>query len=144
MTIISWHCSVLAVMRTIDNQIVGKLAMVSNADSAAVPSMTKRGWGRVIFAAPFAHSAISRFGLSSLMCNLAFRHAIRGVTFNEVILAGIGPPKMDVGDSIVPLVNRWSTHEEVAEVVLMFCRTRFMTAQSLVRSGGLVWSDKIR
>lgn len=81
-----------------------------------------------------------------MMKNLAYKHAADGITFNDVAPAMIGATGMipdekrvagTPGDVKNIPVGRLGTPQEAANVVLMFCKTGYMTAQSILLSGGL-------
>jgi 3-oxoacyl-[acyl-carrier protein] reductase len=80
------------------------------------------------------------------MKNLANKHAKDGITFNDVAPAMIGETGMIPDEKYVEgtpgdvrniPVGRLGTPAEVANVVLMFCQTGYMTGQSVLLSGGL-------
>ena len=117
--------------------------------------MVAKQWGRVVFVSSIAahgggingcHYAASKAGLTGLMKNLAGKHAADGITFNDVAPAMIGetgliPDEKTVegtpGDVRNIPTGRLGTPEEVANVVLMFCQTGYLTGQSVLLSGGL-------
>ncbi|KAB5583526.1 hypothetical protein GE09DRAFT_1050332 [Coniochaeta sp. 2T2.1] len=121
----------------------------------AIPSMAEKKWGRVVFVSSIAahgggingcHYAASKAGLTGLMKNLAYKHAKDGITFNDVAPAMIGDTGMIPDEKFVEgtpgdvrniPVGRLGAPAEVANVVLMFCQTGYMTAQSVLLSGGL-------
>lgn len=121
----------------------------------SIPHMAARGWGRIVFVSSLAahgggingcHYAASKAGLHGLMKNLAARHAKDGITVNDVAPAMIGetgliPDERAVegtpGDVRNIPVGRLGTPREVANVVLMFCETGYLTGQSVLLSGGL-------
>ncbi|GAB1312773.1 3-oxoacyl-[acyl-carrier-protein] reductase [Madurella fahalii] len=121
----------------------------------SIPYMASQGWGRIIFVSSLAahgggvvgcHYAASKAGLQGLMRSLATKHAKDGVTVNDVAPAMIGetgmiPDEKSVegtpGDVRNIPVGRLGTPREVANVVLMFCQTGYLTGQSVLLSGGL-------
>ncbi|OIW27716.1 3-oxoacyl-reductase [Coniochaeta ligniaria NRRL 30616] len=121
----------------------------------AIPYMTEKQWGRVIFVSSIAahgggingcHYAASKAGLTGLMKNLANKHAKDGITFNDVAPAMIGDTGMIPDEKFVEgtpgdvrniPVGRLGTPSEVSNVVMMFCQTGYMTGQSVLLSGGL-------
>ncbi|KAK4238826.1 3-oxoacyl-reductase FabG [Achaetomium macrosporum] len=121
----------------------------------SIPHMTAQGWGRIIFVSSLAahgggingcHYAASKAGLHGLMKNLATKHAKDGITVNDVAPAMIGETGMipderfvagTPGDVRSIPVGRLGTPREVANVVLMFCQTGYLTGQSVLLSGGL-------
>jgi len=123
---------------------------------AVIPGMAARHWGRIIFVSSIAghgggingcHYAASKAGLTGMMRNLARRHAKDGITVNDVAPAMIGGTRMipdaksvegTPGDVKGIPVGRLGTTGEVANVVTMFCRTGYMTGQSILLSGGLM------
>ncbi|KAK3386602.1 hypothetical protein B0H63DRAFT_468070 [Podospora didyma] len=122
----------------------------------AIPNMTKQKWGRIIFVSSLAahgggingcHYATSKAGLQGLMKSLARKHAKDGITVNDVAPAMIGETGMipdakfvegTPGDVKNIPVGRLGTPDEVANVVGMFCRTGYLTGQSVLLSGGLM------
>jgi 3-oxoacyl-[acyl-carrier protein] reductase len=121
----------------------------------SIPHMTAQGWGRIIFVSSLAahgggingcHYAASKAGLHGLMKSLATKHAKDGITVNDVAPAMIGetgliPDEKTVegtaGDVRNIPVGRLGTPKEVANVVMMFCETGYLTGQSVLLSGGL-------
>jgi len=120
-----------------------------------IPGMAARGWGRLVSVSSVAghgggingcHYAASKAALVGMMRNLARRHAGEGITANDVAPAMIGDtgliPRPEVlagtpGDVRNIPVGRLGRPDEVANVVTMFCRTGYMTGQSILLSGGL-------
>lgn len=121
----------------------------------SIPGMTARGWGRIIFVSSLAahgggingcHYAASKAGLHGLMKSLAGKHAKDGITVNDVAPAMIGDTGMIPDEKFVEgtpgdvkniPVGRLGTPAEVANVVMMFCQTGYLTGQSVLLSGGL-------
>jgi 3-oxoacyl-[acyl-carrier protein] reductase len=121
----------------------------------SIPHMTAQRWGRIIFVSSLAahgggingcHYAASKAGLHGLMKSLATKHAKDGITVNDVAPAMIGETGMIPDEKFVEgtpgdvrniPVGRLGTPREVANVVLMFCQTGYMTGQSVLLSGGL-------
>lgn len=121
----------------------------------AIPQMKKLGWGRIVFVSSIAahgggingcHYAASKAGLTGLMKSLANKHAKDGITVNDVAPAMIGETGMIPDEKFVEgtpgdvkniPIGRLGTPTEVANVVLMFCQTGYMTGQSVLLSGGL-------
>jgi len=120
-----------------------------------IPGMAAQRWGRIIFVSSIAsrgggingcHYAASKAALVGMMRNLARKHAAEGITVNDVAPAMIGDtgliPNPEVlagtpGDVRNIPVGRLGRPDEVANVVTMFCRTGYMTGQSILLSGGL-------
>lgn len=90
-----------------------------------------------------ADYAASKGGLTSMMKNLSTRLAEYRITVNDVSPAMIGETGLiPSGDSVPGLVEsiplgRLGVPEEVANVVLMFTKTGYMTGQSVLLAGGL-------
>ena len=121
----------------------------------AIPHMRRRAWGRIVLVSSISalgsgingcHYAASKAGLQGLMRNLAAKHARDGITVNDVAPAMIGdtgmiPDEKSVegtpGDVRNIPVGRLGTPAEVANVVVMFATTGYMTGQSVLLSGGL-------
>lgn len=81
-----------------------------------------------------------------MMKNLAAKQAQFGITVNDVAPAMIGDTGMipdaktvegTPGDVKNIPVGRLGTPEECANVVVMLCKTGYMTGQSVLLSGGL-------
>lgn len=94
----------------------------------------------------YNNSAASKAGLSGMMKNLARKHAKAGITVNDVAPAMIGETGMipdarsvegTPGDVKNIPVGRLGTPEECANVVMMICKTGYLTGQSILLSGGL-------
>ncbi|KAK3293610.1 uncharacterized protein B0H64DRAFT_405076 [Chaetomium fimeti] len=121
----------------------------------SIPHMASQGWGRIVFVSSLAahgggingcHYAASKAGLHGLMKNLATKHAKDGITVNDVAPAMIGDTGLVPDEKIlegtagdvrnIP-VGRLGTPGEVANVVMMFCQTGYLTGQSVLLSGGL-------
>ena len=80
------------------------------------------------------------------MKSLAWKHAKDGITVNDVAPAMIGETGMIPDEKFVEgtpgdvkniPVGRLGAPEEVANVVMMFCQTGYLTGQSVLLSGGL-------
>lgn len=122
---------------------------------ATIPHMASKKWGRIVFVSSIAahgggvngsHYAASKAGLTGLMKSLAGKHAKDGITVNDVAPAMIGETGMIPNEESVKgtpgdvrniPMGRLGTPEEVANVVLMFCQTGYITGQSVLLSGGL-------
>ncbi|KAF2200768.1 NAD(P)-binding protein [Delitschia confertaspora ATCC 74209] len=117
-----------------------------------VPGMKAQKWGRIIFISSIAgygvglngaHYSASKGGLTSMMKNLSTRLAEHNITVNDVSPAMIGETGLIPNSETVPgLVDsiplgRLGTPQEVANVVMMFCTTGYMTGQSVLLAGGL-------
>ncbi|KAF3802517.1 3-oxoacyl-[acyl-carrier-protein] reductase FabG [Colletotrichum gloeosporioides] len=121
----------------------------------AMPHMAAQHWGRIIFVSSISaigggingcHYAASKAGMTGLMKNLASKHAKDGVTLNDVAPAMIGETGMipdekrvegTPGDVKNISVGRLGTPQECANVVIMLCKTGYLTGQSILLSGGL-------
>ncbi|OLN87257.1 3-oxoacyl-[acyl-carrier-protein] reductase 6 [Colletotrichum chlorophyti] len=121
----------------------------------AIPHMAAQHWGRIVFVSSISaigggingcHYAASKAGLTGLMKNLASKHARDGVTLNDVAPAMIGDTGMipdekrvegTPGDVKNIPVGRLGTPQECANVVIMLCKTGYLTGQSILLSGGL-------
>jgi 3-oxoacyl-[acyl-carrier protein] reductase len=121
----------------------------------AVPHMLARRWGRIVFMGSIAgygggingcHYAASKAGLMGMAKNLAGKLAKDGITVNDVAPAMIGETGMipdakfvegTPGDVRNIPVGRLGTPQEVANVVVMLCKTGYLTGQSILLSGGL-------
>ncbi|KAF6843153.1 3-ketoacyl-acyl carrier protein reductase (short-chain dehydrogenase) [Colletotrichum musicola] len=121
----------------------------------AMPHMTAQHWGRIVFVSSISaigggingcHYAASKAGITGLMKNLASKHAKDGVTLNDVAPAMIGETGMipdekrvegTPGDVKNIPVGRLGTPQECVNVVVMLCKTGYLTGQSILLSGGL-------
>lgn len=81
-----------------------------------------------------------------MMKNLAAKQAGHGITVNDVAPAMIGATGMIPDDKFVEgtagdvkniPVGRLGTPQECANVVVMMCKTGYLTGQSILLSGGL-------
>jgi 3-oxoacyl-[acyl-carrier protein] reductase len=116
----------------------------------AMPGMTERGFGRVLFMSSVAgltggivgpHYAASKAGLHGLTHYLARRSAGDGVTVNALAPALIEDTRMLPGDpgalaTMVP-VGRLGRPEEVADLALAMLRNGYMTNQVVSLDGGM-------
>jgi 3-oxoacyl-[acyl-carrier protein] reductase len=117
-----------------------------------VDGMKAKNWGRIIYISSIAaygaglngcHYAASKGGLTAMMKNLSQKLAPYGITANDVAPAMIQETGMIPGASAFPglqdsiPVGRLGYVEEVGNVVSMFCRTGYMTGQSVLLGGGL-------
>ncbi|KAL1385590.1 hypothetical protein HDK64DRAFT_276507 [Phyllosticta capitalensis] len=112
--------------------------------------MRDQHWGRIIFISSIAaygagvnaaHYAASKGGQVGMMKNLSSRLAEFGITVNDVAPAMIGdtglfPETVPEIEKTIP-VGRFGKPEEVANAVEMFCKTPYITGQSLIVAGGL-------
>ncbi|KAK5661324.1 hypothetical protein OQA88_11219 [Cercophora sp. LCS_1] len=121
----------------------------------AIPHMRDQKWGRIVYVSSIAahgtsvngcHYAASKAGLHGLMRSLAGKHAVDGITVNDVAPAMIGETGMIPDEGAVEgtpgdvrniPVGRLGTPTEVANVVVMFAETGYLTGQSVLLSGGL-------
>jgi len=118
----------------------------------AIDGMKAQRWGRIVFVSSIAaygagingcHYAASKGGLTAMMKNLSSHLAEYNITVNDVAPAMIGETGLIPNEYTVPgLVNsiplgRLGTPKEVANAVLMFCTTGYITGQSLLIAGGL-------
>lgn len=138
-----------------DHTITVNLRAAFILSKLSIPAMAARGWGRIVFVSSLAahgggingcHYAASKAGLHGLMRSLATKHARDGITVNDVAPAMIGETGMIPDEAAVEgtpgdvrniPVGRLGTPREVANVVLMFCQTGYLTGQSVLLSGGL-------
>lgn len=121
----------------------------------SIPHMTAQKWGRVIYISSLTsggggingcHYAASKAGLHGLMTSLANKHAKDGITVNDVALAMTKETDMIPDEKFLEGTpgdvrnipgGILGTPQEVANVVLMFCQTGYMTGQSVLLSDGL-------
>ncbi|KAF2087097.1 3-oxoacyl-reductase [Saccharata proteae CBS 121410] len=117
-----------------------------------VEGMQKERWGRIVFVSSIAaygagvngaHYAASKGAVVGMMKNLATRLAEWGISVNDVAPAMIGDTGMFPSPDTVPgivdtiPIGRLGKPDEVANAVEMFCKTGYMTGQSVVIAGGL-------
>ncbi len=116
----------------------------------ALPGMTERGFGRVLFMSSVAgftggivgpHYAASKAGLHGLTHYLARRAAGEGVTVNALAPALIEDTGMLPGDpgalaTMIP-VGRLGKPEEVADLAMAVLRNGYMTNQVVSLDGGM-------
>jgi 3-oxoacyl-[acyl-carrier protein] reductase len=115
-----------------------------------VPSMARRGFGRVLFISSVAaftggivgpHYAASKAGLHGLMHSLSARFAVAGVTANAIAPALITDTGMLPGDQEelrhqVP-VGRLGRPAEVADLALAVLGNPYLTNQVISIDGGI-------
>jgi 3-oxoacyl-[acyl-carrier protein] reductase len=115
-----------------------------------VPSMARRGFGRVLFISSVAaftggivgpHYAASKAGLHGLTHSLAARFAVAGVTVNAIAPALITDTGMLPGDQEelrhqVP-VGRLGRPAEVADLALAVLGNPYLTNQVISLDGGV-------
>jgi 3-oxoacyl-[acyl-carrier protein] reductase len=115
-----------------------------------VPSMARRGFGRVLFISSVAaftggivgpHYAASKAGLHGLMHSLSARFAVAGVTANAIAPALITDTGMLPGDQEelrhqVP-VGRLGRPAEVADLALAVLANAYLTNQVISLDGGI-------
>ncbi|HEY2078168.1 MAG TPA: SDR family NAD(P)-dependent oxidoreductase [Streptosporangiaceae bacterium] len=115
-----------------------------------VPSMARRGFGRVLFISSVAaftggivgpHYAASKAGLHGLMHSLSARFAVAGVTANAIAPALITDTGMLPGDQEelrhqVP-VGRLGRPAEVADLALAVLANPYLTNQVISLDGGI-------
>ncbi|OCL11989.1 dehydrogenase with different specificitie [Glonium stellatum] len=133
---------------TIDVNLRASFLLVKGA----VDHMKSQRWGRIVFVSSIAaygagingcHYAASKGGLTAMMKNLSTHLAEYNITVNDVAPAMIGETGLIPNQYAVPgivdsiPVGRLGTPKEVANAVLMFCTTGYITGQSLLIAGGL-------
>ena len=115
-----------------------------------IPTMSERGFGRVLFMSSVAgltggivgpHYAASKAGLHGLTHYLARRAAGEGVTVNALAPALIEDTGMLPGDpgalaTMIP-VGRLGRPEEVADLALAILRNGYMTSKVVALDGGM-------
>ncbi len=108
--------------------------------------MVRQGWGRIVLISARPdnvndlHNVECLGGIHGLMRSVARNYAEFGTTVNEV-----QPCKINETESAMDFpyrlenipVRRPGLAREVANVVLTFCRTGFMTGQTVEVAGGL-------
>ncbi|KAH8799397.1 3-oxoacyl-reductase [Xylogone sp. PMI_703] len=121
----------------------------------AIQHMQTSKWGRIVIISSIAgyeggingcHYAASKAGVKGMVRNLAQKHGNDGITINDVAPAIIGDTGMipdakyvegTPGDVKNIPVGRLGTPVEVANIVIMACKTGYLTGQSILLSGGL-------
>jgi 3-oxoacyl-[acyl-carrier protein] reductase len=118
---------------------------------AVLPTMTARGYGRVLFLSSVAaftggvvgpHYAASKAGLHGLVHFLAARVAGQGVTVNALAPALIEHTRMlpaaPGGGPAIPIpVGRYGQPDEVADLAMAVLRNGYLTNQVLSLDGGI-------
>ncbi len=116
---------------------------------SALPGMTERGWGRILFVSSVAaytggfvgpHYASAKAGLLGLTHFLSSRTAGRGVTVNAIAPALIDDTDMIAGmpeGTPVPPVGRLGRPDEVADLALSLLGNAYLTGQTVLLDGGM-------
>ena len=143
-----WDISLSEFERTIATNLTASFVLTK----CVVEGMKAQCWGRIVYVSSIAaygaglngcHYAASKGGLASMMKNLSGKLAPHGITVNDVAPAMIQDTGMIPSASHFPglqesiPVGRLGYVEEVANVVEMYCRTGYVTGQSMLIAGGL-------
>ncbi len=115
---------------------------------AVLPSMRRKGWGRIINISSAAaqvggvvgpHYAASKAGLIGLTHYYAAHLAAEGITVNAI---APGPIRTDMSKALPQLsessipVGRFGTPEEIASVAVLLAQNGFITGQTINVNGG--------
>ena len=115
---------------------------------ACIPSMRRRGWGRIIMLSSIAaqtggvigpHYAASKAGMIGLTHSYASLLAKEGVTANAIAPALIDTDMIRGNTAIQPTllpVGRFGTADEVAQAVVFLAQNGYVTGQTLSLNGG--------
>ncbi|HEY0118931.1 MAG TPA: SDR family oxidoreductase [Cellulomonas sp.] len=115
---------------------------------AALPAMTARGWGRILFVSSIAaytggkigpHYSASKAGLHGLTHSIASRTVAQGVTANAIAPALIDGTDMVQGipDVVLPPVGRFGRPDEVTSLALAMLSNAYLTGQVVLLDGGI-------
>ena len=115
---------------------------------AALPGMTARGFGRIIFVSSIAaytggrigpHYAASKAGLHGLVHAIASRTVAAGVTANAIAPALIGGTDMvaAIPDVTLPPIGRLGRLEEATSLALALLSNAYLTGQVVLLDGGI-------
>ena len=115
---------------------------------AALPGMTTRGFGRILFLSSIAaytggkigpHYSASKAGLHGLTHSLASRTVAAGVTVNAIAPALIEGTDMVAGipGVTLPPVGRMGRPDEVASLALAMLTNAYLTGQVVLLDGGI-------
>jgi 3-oxoacyl-[acyl-carrier protein] reductase len=131
-----------------DEVMAVNLKSVFLMNSAVLPGMRERGWGRIVNVSSGAaqmggmrgiHYTAAKGGVDALTRAYASRLVKEGITVNTVAPALIETGTKRDNEArrkIVPL-GRQGTPEEVADAVVLCAGTEFMTGQSVHMNGGM-------
>ena len=115
---------------------------------AALPGMTARGFGRILFVSSIAaytggkigpHYSASKAGLHGLTHSIASRTVAQGVTANAIAPALIEGTDMVAGipGVTLPPVGRMGRPDEVASLALAMLSNAYLTGQVVLLDGGI-------
>lgn len=115
---------------------------------AALPGMTARGFGRILFVSSIAaytggrigpHYAASKAGLHGLVHAIASRTVAAGVTANAIAPALIGGTDMvaAIPDVTLPPIGRLGRLEEATALALALLSNAYLTGQVVLLDGGI-------
>lgn len=115
---------------------------------AALPGMTARGFGRMLFVSSIAaytggkigpHYAASKAGLHGLVHSIASRTVAAGVTANAIAPALIGGTDMvaAIPDVTLPPIGRLGRLEEATSLALALLSNAYLTGQVVLLDGGI-------
>ena len=115
---------------------------------AALPGMTARGFGRILFVSSIAaytggkigpHYAASKAALHGLTHAIASRTVADGVTANAIAPALIGGTDMvtAIPDVTLPPVGRFGRLDEVTSLAMAMLTNAYLTGQVVLLDGGI-------
>jgi 3-oxoacyl-[acyl-carrier protein] reductase len=137
-----------------DRTIAVDLKSAFLCTQAVLPGMRARRWGRIINLSSIGARAgagtvsvayaAAKAGVEGLTRGYALRLAPEGVTVNAIapglVDTDMGKPLLDAGVAERVPMRRAGTGDEIAQAVLLFVRTAYMTGQTVAINGGSLFS----
>ncbi|HEY7893841.1 MAG TPA: SDR family NAD(P)-dependent oxidoreductase [Gemmatimonadaceae bacterium] len=137
-----------------DRTIAVDLKSAFLCTQAVLPGMRARRWGRIINLSSIGARAgagtvsvayaAAKAGVEGLTRGYALRLAAEGVTVNAIapglVDTDMGKPLLDAGVAERVPMRRAGTGDEIAQAVLLFVRTAYMTGQTVAINGGSLFS----
>jgi 3-oxoacyl-[acyl-carrier protein] reductase len=137
-----------------DRTIAVDLKSAFLCTQAVLPGMRARRWGRIINLSSIGARvgagsvsvayAAAKAGVEGLTRGYALRLAQEGVTVNAIapglVDTDMGKPLLEAGVAERVPMRRAGTGDEIAQAVLFFVRTAYITGQTVAINGGSLFS----